>query len=287
VKTLSLKLIWVLGLVSLLSIVSARADMIMTYAASAGVTTSSVANSTMYTFDSLPTSKIASNVSIAIDSSTTGTINHVDILPADKYGGAADAAHTNGSPYAVQSNSSGKTETTTLTFNQPIDYFGLWWSAGDAGNHLLFYSGTNLLAAMDTAYLTSEISSNTAYFGNPTPGPNHGLDSNEPFAFLNFFDMGAQGITSIVLSNPASSGFESDNWTFRTAAYGSNPFDGPTLPGVLVEDVSGTKIVAKYTSESPPIVVSTPEPSLAIFLGIGTVVCVGYAWRCRVKRNTA
>jgi len=281
-----------IGLASSFFIASANADMIMTYAASAGVTTSSVANSTFYTFDTLPHSgssgQVSTDVVIPISDGNSATINTVNVMAANQYGGAADAAFPDGSPFAVQSKggTEGNTPVTKVTFADPIGYLGLWWSAGDANNYLYFYNANTLLAKMSTSYLKTEIASAPTYFGNPTPGSNHNKDSSEPFAFLNFFDMGAQGITSVVLSNSASSGFESDNWTFRTAAYGSDPLDGPTLPGILVEDVSGTNIVALYTSDSPPIAdpaVTVPEPSTCALFGVGGFALVGYVWR-RKKR---
>ena len=281
------------GLMAFFCIVSVRADMIMTYAAQPGVTTSSVANTSWYTFDTLPHSgssgEVSTDVVVPMSGGNSATINKINVMAANQYGGAADATFPDGSPFAVQSKggTEGNTPVTTMTLASPINYFGLWWSAGDPANFLYFYSGSKLIAEMSTAYLKTEIASAPAYFGNPTPGSNHGKDSNEPFAFLNFFNMGSDGITSIVLSNSASSGFESDNWTFRTAVYGSDPSDGPTLPGVLVEDVSGTNIVARYTSNSPPIdsPASVPEPSVFGLLGIGGLSGGFYVWR--KKKRTA
>ena len=295
VKSVSLSIqMALIGLASSFFIATASADMIMSYAASAGVTTSSVANSTFYTFDTLPhaggSGQVAADVVIPISDGNSATLNTVNVMAANQYGGAADASYPNGSPFVVQSKggSEGNTPVTVVSLADPIFYFGLWWSAGDAANYLYFYNGSTLLARMSTAYLKTEIASAPAYFGNPTPGSNHGKDSSEPFAFLNFFDMGSQGITSIILSNSANSGFESDNWTFRTATYGSNPLDGPTLPGVLVEDVSGTNIVALYTVDSPPIdspATTVPEPSTAVLLGGGGFALVGFVWR--KKKRTA
>ena len=284
-----IKWVCVVGLTSLFFSTSVTANLIMTYAATARVTTSIVANASIFTFDALPhagsSGQVSSNVSFSTTDGNTATLDKVNVMAANQYGGAADAASPNGSPFAVQSKggTEGNTPVTTMTLASPLYYFGMWWSAGDAANYLYFYSGTNLLAAMNTAYLKAEIASSPAYYGNPTPGSNSGKDSSEPFAFLNFFDMGSSGITSIILSNSASSGFESDNWTFRNAAYGSDPLDGPTLPGVLVEEVNGTNIVALYTSSSPPIASpasSVPEPSLLGLIGIGGLLWCGLArWK--------
>jgi len=298
-KFFLVKCVLLLGFATAFFVASVKADMFMTYASQAGVETSSVANSSMFTFDSLPVNQVDSGVLLPISSSVTGTINkvYIDAHSSDmQYGGAADASYPNGaSPFPVESNgggSEGKNVASTITFNTPINYVGMWWSAGDPHNYLSFYNGSTLLGSFDTAWLASEVSS--AYYGNPNPS-NLNQDSGEPFAFINFFDTGGLGITSMVLSNPGSSGFESDNWTFRQAVYGSDPLDGPTLPGIAVEQVNGSTIVGQFNSDTqftdsgtpqtiPPT--SVPEPSVLPLVGLGVVGMLTWRWIRRKALKT-
>ena len=269
-----------IGVACAVAMTSAQANLIMTYAEQPGVQVSTVADTTMFNFDSLPTGKLAKNV----DFLGAGTIDKVYVIPANQYGGAADAAYPNGSPYAVESSSSGlgANVTTTLTWNQPSAYFGMWWSAGDPNNYLSFYNGNTLLGEFDTKWLDQKVGK--TYYGDPVPGANHGKDSGEAFAFINFYAVDGVKFDKIVLSNPGSSGFESDNWTVRAAAYGTNPGDGSTLPGVPVEVVNGTNttvygsgIVAVGNNGQPlTSVAAVPEPSMMSLLVVGLLSFIGY-----------
>ena len=263
----------VAGVAGVLALTSAQANLIMTYAEQPGVQVSTVTGITMLNFDSLPTGKLSKNV----DFLGAGTIDKVYVIPANQYGGAADAAYPNGSPYAVESSSSGlgANVTTTLTWNQPSAYFGMWWSAGDPNNYLSFYSGTNLLAQFDTKWLDQKVGK--TYYGDPVPGTNHGKDSGEAFAFINFYAVDGAKFDKIVLSNPGSSGFESDNWTVRAGAYGTQAGDGSTLPGVPVESVNGTNATVygsgtvAVSNDGQPLtsVAAVPEPNIGMLLGFG------------------
>ena len=96
-----------IGLASSFFIATASADMIMSYAASAGVTTSSVANTSWYTFDTLPHSgssgEVSTDVVVPMSGGNSATINKINVMAANQYGGAADATFPDGSPFAVQS----------------------------------------------------------------------------------------------------------------------------------------------------------------------------------------
>ena len=85
---------FVLGVAGGLAIFSAHADLIMTYAEQPGVQVSTVADTTMFNFDSLPTGTLSKNVNFL----GAGTIDKVYTIHADQYGGAADSAYPNGSP---------------------------------------------------------------------------------------------------------------------------------------------------------------------------------------------
>lgn len=238
---------------------AAATDIIMTYG-SPGATDSTVANSSVFNFDNL-TLGVQNNVVW----SGVGTYDSLSIIAANQYGGAADAANPDGSPYAVQSTGNlGGVSTTTLTLNSPASYFGLWWSAGDAANTLTFYSGGNQIAQFTVANLTSALPG--TYLGNPTPGPNYGSDSSEPFAFINFYGYGGTAFDKIVLSENNSSGFEYDNETVRAGAYGADPGDLSTLPGVPVEYIVDNGPATVYGPGTPPIPV--PEPMTLSLLAL-------------------
>jgi hypothetical protein len=239
-------------------------DIIMTYGA-LGSTTSSVPSSSMFSFD---------NLSLTVHSNVVwsgiGTYDALSIVAANQYGGAADAAYPNGSPYAVDSSSAtlGGVASTTLTLSTPSAYFGMWWSAGDAANVWTFYSAGKQIGQFTVNNLASALPQ--SYFGNPNPGPNHGLDNTEAFAFINFYGYGGTTFDKIVFSNNNSSGFEYDNTTIRVAAYGTNPNDLSTLPGVPVVQVvnNGPEIV--YAPNTSPIPV--PEPMTISLLALVGVI---------------
>jgi hypothetical protein len=128
----------------------------------------------------------------------TGTFS---VVGADQYGGAG------GSNYITDNDSS-----FTLTLSQDVTYFGLWVSAMNDGNVVtILDSNGNTLTTFDTASMAALIGSNHAYYGNPS-GPYAGLDSDEPFAFVNFFDQSGS-FNTIQISG---AGFESDNFTVGT-----------------------------------------------------------------------
>lgn len=211
-------------------------NMVMTLAEAPTQTNSSLANTTVETFNEYTPGYYTNQTTVI------GTYSSLSILAANQYGGAAGPGFATGSPYNVASASSSLSgihtvPTYTLTFNNPIAYFGIWWSAGDPANYLTFYNGNTQVAAFSTQTLVNKLV-NKSYFGNPTPG-HLGQDGNERFAFINFFGVDNTVFTSVVFSNPGGSGFENDNNTIRTSAYGTDPQDDPSgkLPGVPIEEV--------------------------------------------------
>ena len=281
----------VLGVTGALAVSSAQADLIMTYAEQPGVQVSTVTDTSVFNFDSLPTGTLSMNV----DFLSVGTINQVYVIPANQYGGAADTAYPHGSPYSVESSSSGlgANVNTTLTLNSPSAYFGMWWSAGDPNNYLYFYNGTTLVGEFDTKWLDQTVGS--TYYGNPVPGSNQGKDSGEAFAFINFYATGGATFDKIVMSNPGTSGFESDNWTIRAPAYGTVTGDGSTLPGVPVESVNGTNVTVYGSGtvavgdDGQPLgsLSAVPEPGLWQLLVIGGVAGLVWQRRAQLCRVTA
>ena len=258
-------------------------DMVLTYAEAPTATNSSLADTSMYDFNSLSTYTHLTNVGW----SGVGTYDQLYVINADQYGGAAGSDYSSGSPYPVASASSGlgNTPNYTLTLNTPAAYFGLWWSAGDGANILTFYNGGTQVAQFTTQSLMDLLA--RTYYGNPTPG-HLGQDAGEPFGFINFYGVGGTTFDKITLTDNAGSGFESDNHTVRTAAWGSDTNDvGPYLPGVPVEEVvnvAGSQTVITNTALMNPLVVSAPEPGMnALFAMAGLAGLAMVARRRAVK----
>ncbi len=249
------------------------ASLVVTYAEDPGAVRTTLSNTAVINFTSLASHGAGSYSNVTWSDSSLGTVGSIDqvyLQSADAYGGYN---YPNGY-YPVQSNPPGgvgggnAVPTTTLTFNTPSAYFGMWWSAGDQYNTLTFFNGNTQIAQYTTATLPGLLPH--SYYGNPA---NWRADSSEPFAFLNFYGVGAQ-FTKVVFSNPSSTGFESDNWTVRTQAYGSFSGEDPAnLPGVLISTIN--------TGGQ-----SVPEPSSAMALGLSGLLLTGVLTRRRRTRQS-
>jgi uncharacterized protein with beta-barrel porin domain len=170
-----------------------------------GVLNSTVGGGQVYTFNA----PIPLGLNSSLNWTNVGTFANAGITAANQYGGADGTQYLTAKP-------------TTLLLNTNVSYFGLWWSAGSAGNTLTFKSGTNVVATFTTSLLTSVLSTN--YNGMPvmaTNGPNQtpGVNSKEKYAFINFYAASNSTFNSIVASG---GGFESDNWTVATNYSGSS-----------------------------------------------------------------
>lgn len=203
----------------------------------AGMQTPGSITSNVNTFESSVYNATAGTTTFN-NSSITGTYSgSYNILAANQFGGAGGTGN-----YISTSG------TYTLTLSSNANYFGLWFSALDAGNQLSFYNGNTLLYTFTAATYQAAVGACTgsnAYCGNPNTAFK-GQDSGEQFAFLNFYDTNGT-FNKIVFSEAVpTSGFESDN---HSIALLSTP--GSTL---------GTNIV-------------TPEPSSWILslTGIGAI----------------
>jgi hypothetical protein len=132
-----------------------------------------------------------------------------------------------------------------LTFNNPVGYFGFWWSAGDAGNKLTVNTVSETLE-----FTTSDILNSPAltpeHFGNPFWGNPDSRDdyhaSWEPFAFVNLFaETGADALTSIRFYG---SNFESDNHTVLTTIL---PSSGAFISRVGIQSVPEPSALALFS----------------------------------------
>ncbi|GAA5482655.1 Npun_F0296 family exosortase-dependent surface protein [Haloferula sargassicola] len=254
---------WLVLALGLAGATSSQAALIITYAESPGEMQTTLTSTQVFTFNSLPGNSRQSNVSWA----GVGTINQVYVRSADQYGGATLDGLTTGTNtnYAVQSTSVGggsATSSTTLTFAAEQAYFGLWWSAGDPNNQLQFYKNSVLVAQYSTLTLLDAVAADAGYKGNPTTAF-VGKNAGEGYAFVNFFGLEGTTWDTIVFTNTANTGFESDNWTTRFEAYGTLPGEDPDeLPGKEVAKVTGTRVE------------TLPEPTAVVFAGLGGLLAL-------------
>ncbi|MBK8092258.1 MAG: hypothetical protein IPK32_09875 [Verrucomicrobiaceae bacterium] len=214
---------------------ASRAGMIISYAEDPNTYVSTLSGTQVFDFNSITTGK-----STNVNWSGVGTFDQLYVKNADAYGGAADALNPNGTRYSVQGAGSGVLSSTLNLSNQSA-YFGLWWSAGDAKNVLEFYNGSTLVGRFVTSTLMDPLPS--TYDGNPR---NRTINSHEPYGFINFFADENTTWDRIVFTNNGTSGFESDNYTTRVAAW--NPLTDGALPGVPVAVVSGTTTTSVTSS---------------------------------------
>ena len=221
----------------------AASTLVVTYQG-AGVQTSAVGSSFVYNFNSLGTG-VTTSVSWT-GWGGSGTFDRVNISDASQFGGAG------GNGRYLFANGS---NVSTLTLNSPVSYFGMWWSAGDSGNVLDFYNGSNLIISFSSSILSGLP---TGFNGNPNSAFS-GQNSGEKYAFLNFFIQNGDRIDRIVARG---SNFESDNWTLRDPAYGLVAGDASTLPGTPVAQYNVTSGgTTTITDPSQMNTASVPEPS--------------------------
>ena len=237
-------------------------SMVVTYEV-AGVMTSPVLSSYTYDFNSIGTGS-KSNISWT-GWGGTGTFSSVKVNPPDQYGGA------NNSNYAFSSDST----QTTLALSTRVSYFGMWWSAGDSGNILDFYSGATKIFTFTSSVLDGL---STSYNGNPNSAF-RGQNSAQKYAYINFLVQSGEQIDKVIARG---SNFESDNWTLRDPAYGLVVGDGATLPGTAVAqyNVNDAGSQTTVTDVSQINNTSVPEPSSLslIALGLGSFLALR---RCR------
>ncbi|MEO6281070.1 PEP-CTERM sorting domain-containing protein [Roseateles sp.] len=194
------------GLVALMAGQGAHADSFtQTYELPGlkNTTTTFSGGSGVETFDSRSTGT-GGFVSTFGGSTITGTYSApVRIDPANQYGSANGVGN-----HAVTSSSTGY----SITLAAPVNYFGYWLSALDTGNVVEFYSGATKVGSLGAAAVLASIGDNASYFGNPN-GPFAGMNSAQPYAFVNFYDTNGSFDRIVFREEPSFGGYESDNHT--------------------------------------------------------------------------
>jgi hypothetical protein len=134
----------------------------------------------------------------------------------------------------------------TLTLSSAVNYFGMWFSALDGGNQLSFYSDSTLVFSFspnDYASLVGVCPTGAAepnYCGNPNAAF-YNQDSDQQYAFLNFYDTNGSFNKIVFTENPQIGGFESDNHTLGTLTGdpSGTPLDPVPEPSTFVLGFSG------------------------------------------------
>lgn len=189
-----------------LSAFALHASSISLYVEAPTIQTSSVPSITTEAFDELTagiyTTPVATDIGTYIGTPT----NPFAIINADQFGGAGGTG-----TYLAVGSETGSPGDLLLQLNSPQNYFGFWWSAGDAFNSITLLRNGSQLATFTTAHLINLLPNNgstvtaingsqyntSAYWGNPNSGQNAG----EPYAYVDLIATGAtfnQGL----LSNP-------------------------------------------------------------------------------------
>lgn len=229
-----------------LTIVSALAGLLLTSLSQAsiivtvenpGVVSSQVSGVSTVTFDSTSTGAV-SNLSFSGFGTYTGNLN---INSSDAFGGAGSTNYA----------SVNATNQVTLTFLNPVAYFGLWWSAGDQNNVLDFYLGNTLLGTFSTSTLFPFLA--PGHNGKPGTGQN----ASEPYAYVNFFGANGTVFDRIVFRNNLGSNFESDNHSIRQA-----------------------EVLPPYSGTQAAEIATVPEPATLAITGV-TLIFAGLLRRRR------
>ena len=165
------------------------------------------------------------------------------VVNATQYGGA-EGLET----YLATYSNTGYTITLTHSASLPgVNYFGFWLSALDSGNQLEVLRDGAVVGTYTPADLRAAVGSHPAYFGNPS-GTFAGQDVQEPFAFVNFFDLTGYFDQIKIFEAPLIGGYESDNHTvgyINPIQVSGNPIPEPASLAVLGFGLMGCLVVRR------------------------------------------
>lgn len=203
-----------------------------------GITPSQIFTETFSTPAATTTGQTFTGYTSPTIGGTYTSTSGVRIINGNVYGGTGQGKYVGVSQNA----------TLTLTLDRSVQYFGLYFTAGDPHNVIELYSGSTLVLSFTTATLLQMIPNtpgtvitaingqqyNTQdYFGRPgstqAGSPNGRQNPTEAYAYLHFFASGGTTFDRIVLKqnpNNITAIFENDNHSVLTAA--------PIIPDTLV-----------------------------------------------------
>lgn len=198
------------------------ASYLSVYLSAPGEQQSFVSNALVETFDEAETGLYTNTFFSNIGTYGLSGTSAFGIQAADDFGGAMNSKYMT---FGFQTGTLGSFQIDT---NQDYNYFGFWWSAGDARNTItLSQSGTvlasitsadilNFLSAPKVTALNGTQYTSSSYYGNPN---NPAVNTAEPYAFISVVLSGTT-FNQVTFGNSDSSlsGFESDN---HTVALGS------------------------------------------------------------------
>ncbi|MEH2325149.1 MAG: hypothetical protein V7K32_16625 [Nostoc sp.] len=176
---------------------------------------SNLVNARVQNFDAstLTTGYSANGFTWADEGTNIGNYQSTLIVDANVYGGAGGT----GKYFDVDTKNGSQQSVSTLNLTTAQSYFGLWWSAGDPNNVLTFLSQGKVVQTMTTNDVVNYIANlpnKASYYSNPN-SPFKGQNSGEPYAFINFYDVGGT-FDQVQFTNIGGTGFESDNHTVAT-----------------------------------------------------------------------
>jgi hypothetical protein len=134
----------------------------------------------------------------------------------------------------------------SITLDKKVSYFGYWLSALDRGNVVEFYNDNLLVGSLTPDNVLASIGSNANYFGNPN-APFAGKNSDEPYAFVNFYDTDGTFNKIVFRERPQVGGYESDNHTvgIYKDIGGIPAVPEPSTYGLMLLGLAGVVAIAR------------------------------------------